>query len=307
MIRFSWLIVGLLVIALNAPRLAAQPETTPVLIYVTVPADSVLEVDGVPVRQTGAERRLITPAIKYGTSATYTLSAKFTRDGEKVVVTKTITVTAGAISKIDLSQAPVSEPKKLEPKPEIKKPEPKPEPKKVEPEPKKVEPKKLVTPKLDVPYVPTPQTVVDQMLKMAGVKEGDVVYDLGCGDGRIVVTAVKDFRAKRGVGVDLDPVRIKESKANAKTAGVESKVEFREGDVLKLTDVSEANVVTLYLFPEVNEKLQPMLQKSLKPGSRVVSHDFLMQDNWRPDKTVEFIDGAGTSHSIYLWTIPAKK
>ena len=104
-------------------------------------------------------------------------------------------------------------------------------------------PKKPV--RLDVPYVPTPQNVVDEMLKLAGVKEGEVVYDLGCGDGRIVVTAVKKFGAKRGLGVDIDPERIKEAKQNAKTAKVEDKVEFREGDILKLKDLSEPNVVTL--------------------------------------------------------------
>lgn len=154
-----------------------------------------------------------------------------------------------------------------------------------------------------VPYVPTPETVVEEMLKLAGVQDGDVVYDLGCGDGRIVIAAVKDFKAKKGVGVDIDPQRVKESKQNAKTAKVEGKVEFREGDVLKITDVSEATVVTLYLFPEVNEKLAPMLKKTLKPGSRIVSHDFLMGD-WKPDKKVTVKDQGGTAHDLYLWTIP---
>src|SRR5262245_64818883 len=98
-------------------------------------------------------------------------------------------------------------------------------------------------PKLDVPYVPTPQPVVEEMLKLGGVKDGDVVYDLGCGDGRIVVTAVKSFKAKRGVGVDIDPERVKESKQAARNAKVEDKVEFRQGDVLKITDMSDATVV----------------------------------------------------------------
>lgn len=149
---------------------------------------------------------------------------------------------------------------------------------------------------LDVPYVPTDQKTVEEMLKLAGVKPGDVVYDLGCGDGRIVITAAEKFGAT-GVGVDLNPERIKEANANAATAGVTDKVKFVLGDLFEF-DFSKADVVTMYLLPSVNLKLRPKLQKELKPGSRIVSHDFDMGD-WEAEKTVR----VGTHDTIYLWTI----
>ncbi len=149
---------------------------------------------------------------------------------------------------------------------------------------------------LDVPYVPTDQKTVEEMLKLAGVKPGDVVYDLGCGDGRIVITAAQKFGAT-GVGVDLNPERIAEAKANAEAAGVTDKVEFVLGDLFEF-DFSKANVVTMYLLPSVNLELRPKLQKELKPGSRIVSHDFDMGD-WKPEKTVR----VGSHDTVYLWTI----
>jgi len=154
--------------------------------------------------------------------------------------------------------------------------------------------------KLDVPYVPTPQTVVDAMLSLAAVNKDDVVYDLGCGDGRIVITAAKKYGA-RGVGVDIDPERIKEANANAKLAGVSDRVKFIEQDLFQ-TDFKEASVVTLYLLPDINLKLRPKLLSELKAGARVVSHAFDMGD-WKPDKT-ETVDG---DRRIHFWIIPEKK
>ncbi|HWP17951.1 MAG TPA: class I SAM-dependent methyltransferase [Burkholderiaceae bacterium] len=149
---------------------------------------------------------------------------------------------------------------------------------------------------LDVPYVPTPQPVVDKMLEMAQVTSKDVLYDLGCGDGRLVVTAAKKYGA-RGVGIDLDPQRIAEAKSNAKSAGVSRQVDFRVGDLFK-SDVSEATVVTLYLLPEVNRRLRPQLWKQLPVGARVVSHDFDMGPEWPPERT----ERVGHK-TIYYWTI----
>ncbi len=150
----------------------------------------------------------------------------------------------------------------------------------------------------DVRYVPTQQAVVDAMLELAGVTESDVVYDLGCGDGRIVVTAAKTYGA-RGKGIDIDPQRIKEANENAQNAGVTDKVTFEQANLFE-SDVSEASVVTLYLLNSLNLKLRPMLLEQLKPGTRIVSHAFNMGD-WEPDETKQ-VQGA----TIYLWTVPKK-
>lgn len=152
------------------------------------------------------------------------------------------------------------------------------------------------TPVLDVPYVPTPQPVVDEMLRLGKVKKGDFVIDLGSGDGRIVISAARDHGA-RGMGVDLNPERIQEANANAKAAGVTDKVEFRQGDLFE-QDLSKADVVTLYLLPSVNERLKPKLLRELRPGTRVVSHSFDMGD-WQPTQTVQ-VEG----RTVYLWIIP---
>lgn len=149
------------------------------------------------------------------------------------------------------------------------------------------------------PYVPTPQDVVERMLELAKVGKDDVVYDLGSGDGRLVITAAKKYGAK-GVGVDIDPERISEAKANAEKAGVQSMVEFRQQDALTV-DVSPATVVTLYLLSSSNMKLRPILTKQLKAGSRIVSHQFSMGD-WQPAKNETFTDSNGATRTLYLWT-----
>jgi uncharacterized protein (TIGR03000 family) len=159
--------------------------------------------------------------------------------------------------------------------------------------------------KIDIRYVPTPEDVVARMCKLAKVTKDDVVFDLGCGDGRIVITAVKDFKAKRGVGVDLDPDRVRESVASAKEHGVSDRVAFREGDVLKIKDLSDATVVMLYMGEDVNLRLRPILQRTLKPGARIVSHRFSMGD-WKPDQTETFVGEDGEDYAIHLWTIKKK-
>jgi SAM-dependent methyltransferase len=159
----------------------------------------------------------------------------------------------------------------------------------------------------DVPFVPTTEEAVQAMIKLAGVARNDVVYDLGCGDGRIVIAAAK--LGAKGVGIDIDPQRIREARENAKKAGVENHVRFEENDLFK-ADFREATVVTLFLLSTVNMKLRPKLLAELKQGTRVVSNTFDMGD-WKPEKEVTIgSDGdedSFLSHRFYLWTIPAKK
>ena len=160
----------------------------------------------------------------------------------------------------------------------------------------------------DVPYVPTTEEAVRAMLKLADVKKADIVYDLGCGDGRIVIAAAKTYGA-RGVGIDIDPDRIQEARENAKKAGVANLVRFEENDLFQ-ANFREATVVTLFLLPSINLKLRPKLLQDLKPGTRVVSNTFDMGD-WRPEKE-QSLPGADDdvtaylSRKFFLWTIPQR-
>jgi ubiquinone/menaquinone biosynthesis C-methylase UbiE len=155
----------------------------------------------------------------------------------------------------------------------------------------------------DVPYVPTTQEAVEAMLRLAGVKKSDTVYDLGCGDGRIVIAAAKEYGA-HGVGIDIDPRRIQEAKDNARKAGVENLVRFEEKDLFQ-ANIHEASVVTLFLLSSVNLKLRPKLLQELKPGTRIVSNTFDMGD-WKADKefTVDSSSDNYLSHKLYLWIVP---
>jgi ribosomal protein L11 methylase PrmA len=151
----------------------------------------------------------------------------------------------------------------------------------------------------DVIFVPTPQEVVEDMLRLANVKKGDVLFDLGSGDGRIPVTAARLYGI-RAVGIDIDPERIREAQDNAKKNGVESLVQFRLQDLFE-ADFREATVVTLYLLPDLNLKLRPRLLAELKPGTRIVSHQFDMGD-WKPAKKLE-----SNGRTVYFWVVPERK
>jgi SAM-dependent methyltransferase len=154
----------------------------------------------------------------------------------------------------------------------------------------------------DVPYVPTPTEVVDEMLRLAGLKAGDVLYDLGCGDGRIVIAAAKRSGV-RATGIDIDPVRIQESNTNAAAAGLTGRVRFLNQDLFE-ADFKDATVVTMYLLTSVNMRLRPKLLADLKPGTRLVSHSFEMGE-WRPDKTVVVTTSFDDQRDVHFWIVPA--
>jgi SAM-dependent methyltransferase len=153
----------------------------------------------------------------------------------------------------------------------------------------------------DVEYVPTPHHVVAEMLRLVAVTPTDVVYDLGCGDGRVLIAAAQLHNA-RGVGVDIDPQRIEDSRVNARQAGVIDRVQFLQQDLFE-TDIRQATVVTLYLLPQLNRQLRPKLFSDLRPGTRIVSHDFDMGD-WQPDQVIH-VPGAEYEHTVFYWIIPA--
>jgi len=269
------LVVVLLAALIAAPLLRSQApdqQERRATVIVRVHPDATLTVDGKETQQTGERRRFVSPPLQPGKKYTYTFVAEWMprNNYETYKVTRKVTVEAGKTVEIDMSEADLQ-------KGDI----------------------------LFIRFVPTPPEVIDAMMKLAQVGKDDVVYDLGCGDGALVVTAVKQFHAKRGVGIDLDPQRIREAKAKAKEAGVEDKVEFRQGNVLEVKDLAQATVVMLYMSDEMNQKLMPILQKQLKPGARIVSHRFTMGD-WKPDKTVTVDlpnEDIPEEKLIYLWTI----
>jgi cyclopropane fatty-acyl-phospholipid synthase-like methyltransferase len=158
-------------------------------------------------------------------------------------------------------------------------------------------------------FYPTPHSLMKPMCDLAKVTRDDIVYDIGCGDGRLVIAAVKQYGAKKGVGIDINEKLIKESKENARKAGVADKTVFRVQDALKIKDFSEATVVMLYMGEDLNLKIRPVLKKTLKPGARIVSHRFLMGD-WKTDKTLNITakrdEGDEDEYALHLWTIKKK-
>jgi uncharacterized protein (TIGR03000 family) len=259
----------LLVLPAGAQAPAKPARATLVIL---VPEDATITIDGDLTRQTGTTRHFYTPTLEPGKRYKYKVVMEL-KPNNYVTRTRTRTayVYAGKETELDL---------------------------------RKEDPKNKDN--IVIRYVPTPQFVVDAMCKLGKVGKDDVVYDLGCGDGRIVITAVKKFNARRGVGIDLDQKRLDECKENAEEAKVTDKVSFRKENVLKLTDLANASVVTLYMSDDLNEAVRPLLWKQCKPGTRIVTHRFLMGD-WKPEKTEPLKDDDGEEFLVHLWTITGKE
>jgi uncharacterized protein (TIGR03000 family) len=276
----------MLAVCVPAPAAYGQGSAAeqPAYIQIYLPDDAVLSFDSYRTHQIGPMRRFRSPPLPVGRGFYYVVRATWQEKGKRIDREQEAHVRAGQETTLVFS---TQEEKESTTSQEPARP------------PQATEQKKR-TP--DVVFVPTPQEVVDKMLELAEVKKGDVVYDLGCGDGRIVVTAAKKYGCK-ATGFDIDPERVKESLDNVKKNHVENLVRIRQADVFTL-DLRPASVVALYLLPQLNVKLMPQLAQ-LKPGSRIVSHDFDMRGA-KPKREVKvMVDGE--EHTIYLWTVPWEK
>jgi uncharacterized protein (TIGR03000 family) len=283
----SRVLTALAALLLAAPALVAQDNTGPTesaYLNVKVPADARLLIGDRLTRQTGATRRFVTPGLVLDKGYSYTLKATFTdKDGKEVTVEETVRVAAGKTTEVDLTKKAGAKEGGDDKKTDDKKTDDKKRPP-------------------DVIFVGTPPDVVDEMLKVADVKKSDVLYDLGCGDGIIVVTASKKLGCKT-VGYDIDPKRVKEAKERAKEAKVEDLVTIEEKDIFTL-DLTKATVIATYLLDDLNKKLVAQF-KQMKEGSRIVTHDYDIP-GYKPDK-VSKLTVNGREHRVYLYTIPLKK
>jgi uncharacterized protein (TIGR03000 family) len=247
-----------------------QTKPQPAEIVVAIPGPARLTIDDHETSQTGEQRRFVTPPLAPGRKFTYTLKATWIEGNRQIVRMAVATVQAGKQTTLDLRHGSRD------------------------------------ASSSQIIYVPTAQHVVEKMLQMAKVTKDDLVYDLGCGDGRVVVTAAKKYGA-RGVGIDIDPVRVKEALANVEKEQVGKFVEIRQGDALKVKDLERATVVMTYMLPEFMTKLKPILLRRLKPGTRIVAHDYALPD-WEPEETITVPASARIyAHRLYLWRVPQRK
>lgn len=248
---------------------AAQQKGQPAYLRILMPDENaILLIDYRPTKQTGSKRVFVSPPLALGKTFTYTVMARWEADKEtETVRMRTVTVQAGKVIEIDLSKADKTNPDRT-----------------------------LAA--VDSP----PDEVITQMCKLAGIGKDDIVYDLGCGDGGIVISAVAEFNARRGVGIDEDADLLKDAVDAAKEENVSDKIRFLKQDLLTVADVGDATVVMLSSGEDLNVLMAPMLKRTLKKGARIVSYNGAMGD-WQADKSVSVTDSQKGKHALYLWTI----
>jgi uncharacterized protein (TIGR03000 family) len=270
------LCVGLVVVALAGAACAQEKKAA--TIKITVPEngykDTVVKVDGVELKGAGKTRTFTTPALEPGKEYKFKVEAQIVPNGyTKITRPREVTVKAGDEVKLDLT----TEDKKLD--------------------------------KIVVIWVPTPDDIVDRMAELAKVTKDDVIFDPGCGDAVMLIRPVKKLGAKKGIGIDIDLKMVKTAQEKAKAEGVADKIVIKEGDILNEKDMAvcaEASVVLVYIGDDLGARMAPVLQKLLKPGTRVVSHRFTLGD-WKPDKTVEVTGEDGAEYTLHLWVVKEKK
>jgi len=263
------MLLGLAGLSVGQPAAGEKRAILKVLVP-DAPTTTELEVSGLKTKQTGSVRTFHTPPLPTGKKYSYVVKATIEPNNyTKIIRTRKVVFEAGQSVTLDMRK------------------------------------EDKVNDKVVVRWVPTPDDIVDRMCKLGKVGKKDIVYDLGCGDAVMLIRPIKIFHAKKGVGIDIDPKMVKRAKDNVKEAGLEDKIEIRQGDILDVKDISDATVVLLYLGLDMNLRLKPMLQKSLKPGARVVSHRFLMGD-WKPDESITVTGMEGNDYKLNLWVIPKK-
>jgi uncharacterized protein (TIGR03000 family) len=258
--------------SMSANVTAQEKKKAKSKLKITVPQDDAeLLIEGKATKPTGATREFETPELEVGKSYEYTFSVTWRPNNYTVLTrTKSVEFKGGEDVSADLTKADPKNPDKAV-----------------------------------IRWVPTPDDIVDEMLKLGKVGKDDIVYEPGPGDGRMLIAAVKKG-AKKGVGIELDPKKAEEAKENVKKAKLDKQITIIEGDALKDRDYSEATVVLLYMGNEFDNLLKPILEKQLKPGARIVSHRFLLGD-WAPDKTIKVTGADGDEYTLHLWTVKEKK
>jgi uncharacterized protein (TIGR03000 family) len=259
-------IVLTVVVLVGMPTVAPQGTQATSRFRITLPKDDAeLLIEGKTIADTGTSREVRWPPLESGRTFVFTFTARWRPNGYTVITrNKRVEFKAGDDVAVDLSRGDPND-------------------------------------RATIRYVPTPGDVVAAMIELAGIKEDDVVFEPGTGDGRIVIAAVR-AGAKEGVGIDIDPDRVAEARANVREAKLEHTIDIRLGDALDVKDLSRASVVFLYMGEEFDLLMRPLLWKQLKVGARVVSHQFTMGD-WKPDKTVYVSDYVDDAYQLHLWTI----